>query len=405
MVIMHSRAPLAALLHVYCKHYCQVLLCALVAVLLVLLALVPANTGTPVQKMLTSPMQGGAWVRSPTAAPRVVFVVAQTGYSPGWCRMMLSAIVSRVSVVSIGFGGNYSHTVRISWLLNYMEEAGLRDEDVVVMFDGGDTFFTRPLWAKEAVKDFLAKTAPSADAFNATAVHRGEASAPMLFSTEPKCWAPQVDLVVPSGPEEQYERCRWFYERLWKVANSSADQRLVQSPPSGFRYLTAGLMVGRVWAIREAFKAYASLLAKSDKWWCDQTIWALLFVWSVTQDPVVDPALRTRYGLLSLDYNNSFLLIPRYTPFGSPAIIHFAGPIYIWWRLLPIYLNYTDWFQPLRQSPTFAQEARDLLQTTTVAVFDVKGRESATRFSDVCSLKDVLDPQWLSRTLEKVPGM
>ncbi|RNF02971.1 ESAG-like protein [Trypanosoma conorhini] len=255
--------------------------------------------------------------------------------------MMLSAILSRVSLASIGFGGNYSHTVRISWLLNYMEEAGLRDEDVVVMFDGGDTFFTGLLAAKRAVEGFMTKTAPSADAFNATAVHRGEASAPMLFSAEPPCFAPQVDLVVQYGPEGDYERCCWFYERLWKAANSSADQRLVQSPPSGFRYLTAGGMVGRVWAIREASKAYASLLAKSDEWWCDQSIWALLFMWSVTQDPVVDPALRIRYGLLSLDYNNSFFLTPRKGLFGSPAIIHFPGAYTQWRKKLPGLLNYT----------------------------------------------------------------
>ncbi|RNF01327.1 expression site-associated gene (ESAG-like) protein [Trypanosoma conorhini] len=401
MATMRFCAPLAALPHVYCKHYRQVLLCALVAVSLVLLALVPANTGTPVQQFLFSPTQGGAWVRSPTAAPRVVFVVAQTGYSPGWCRMMLSAILSRVSVVSIGFGGNYSHTVRISWLLSYIEEAGLRDEDVVVMFDGADTFFTGPLAAKWAVEGFVTATAPSADAFDATAVHRGEASAPMLFSAEPPCFAPQVDLVVQYGPEGDYERCCWFYERLWKVAGSSADQRMVQSPPSGFRYLSAGGMAGRVWAIREASKAYASLLAKSDKWWCDQTIWALLYVWSVTQDPVVDPALRIRYGLLSLDYNNSFFLTARYGRFRPSAILHFPGTVRVWRNRLRKLLLYTQWFHPLRCYPTFAQETRALLQNASVAVYDVNRRENAVRFPDVCSLKDVLNRRWLSRPQPK----
>ncbi|RNE99817.1 expression site-associated gene (ESAG-like) protein [Trypanosoma conorhini] len=187
------------------------------------------------------------------------------------------------------------------------------------------------------------------------------------------------------------------------AASSSADQRLVRSPPSEYRHLAAGGMVGRVWAIREASKAYAKLLAKSDKWWCDQSIWALLFVWGVTQDPTVDAALRTRYGLLSLDYNNSFFLTPRKGLFGSPAIIHFPAPISWWRNELPGLLNYTQWFHPLQSSPTFAQETRELLQNTSVKVYGANRRANITRFPDLCSLKDVLDPQWLSQPQEKAP--
>ncbi|RNE95307.1 ESAG-like protein [Trypanosoma conorhini] len=160
-------------------------------------------------------------------------------------------------------------------------------------------------------------------------------------------------------------------------------------------------MVGRVWAIREASKAYASLLAKSDEWWCDQSIWALLFVWSVTQDPVVDPALRIRYGLLSLDYNNSFFLTPRKGLFGSPAVIHFPGAYTQWRKKLPGLLNYTQWFHPLRCYPTFAQVARALLQNASLSVYDVTRRANAVRFPDVCSLNDVLNRRWLSRPQPK----
>ncbi|ESL05802.1 hypothetical protein TRSC58_06536 [Trypanosoma rangeli SC58] len=302
---MHFSPPPGLVRRTLRKHRRQLLLCAVV-VAMALLTLILVSKGAALQRRLFSPTQSSAWARSATAAPRAVFIVAQTSYSPVWCRMMLSAILSNVSVVSIGLGGKYKHSVRPAWLLDYMDDAGLRDEDVVVMFDGGDTFFTGPLGVKRAVEGFLATTAPSADAFNATAVHQGEATAPLLFESDPACWAPQIDLVVPLGPEDHFSRCFWYYERVWKAANSSPGQRLVRPPPWEYRHLAAGGMVGRVWAFREASKAYANLLARSDKWWCDQSLWALLFVWSVTRDPIVDAGLRIRYGLLSLNYNNLF---------------------------------------------------------------------------------------------------
>ncbi|ESL05765.1 hypothetical protein TRSC58_06573 [Trypanosoma rangeli SC58] len=258
---MHFSPPPGLVRRTLRKHRRQLLLCAVV-VAMALLTLILVSKGAALQRRLFSPTQSSAWARSATAAPRAVFIVAQTSYSPGWCRMMLSAILSNVSVVSIGLGGKYKHSVRPAWLLDYMDDAGLRDEDVVVMFDGGDTFFTGPLGVKRAVEGFLATTAPSADAFNATAVHQGEATAPLLFESDPACWAPQIDLVVPLGPEDHFSRCFWYYERVWKAANSSPGQRLVRPPPWEYRHLAAGGMVGRVWAFREASKAYANLFGE-----------------------------------------------------------------------------------------------------------------------------------------------
>ncbi|RNF22129.1 expression site-associated gene (ESAG-like) protein [Trypanosoma conorhini] len=130
--------------------------------------------------------------------------------------MMLSPILSRVSVVSIGFGAKRNHTVRPEWLLNYMEDAGLRGDDVVVMFDGAGTFLPHAPLGKAGSGGLHAKTAPSADAFNATAVHRGAATAPLLFEGGPACWAPHIDLAAPLAPSEHYVRCRWFYELVWR---------------------------------------------------------------------------------------------------------------------------------------------------------------------------------------------
>ncbi|RNC34262.1 expression site-associated gene (ESAG-like) protein, partial [Trypanosoma cruzi] len=272
--------------------------------------------------------------------------------------------------------------------------------DVVVVFDGGDTMFTGPLGIKQAVEDFVATTAPTADAFNATAVHRGEATAPLLFESDPVCYAPQMELMVPWGPQENFAKCGWYYERVWEAAKSSADQRMVRFLASGYRFLAGGGMVGRVWAFREAYKAYASLLATSDKWWCDQSIWSLLHVWSVTRDTNVTADFRIRYGLLSLDYNNTFFLTPRSGAFGSPALYHFPGPPYLWDKM-PTLLNRTTWVDWLRYSPDVMNETRDFVQNATVKIYDADRKAKTIPFPEVCSLNDVLNPEWLALQLSK----
>ncbi|KAF5216173.1 hypothetical protein ECC02_011083 [Trypanosoma cruzi] len=193
---MRSYASLAALLRALGKHYCQVLLRTAV-VLLMLLNFVSLTMDTNVWQVPSIPVYCSVSAPSPTREPRVALIVVQTGYSPGWCRMQVSSILSRESVTTIGMGANYTHTSRPSLLLDCIADEGLRDEDVVVVFDGGDTMFTGPLGIKQAVEDFVATTAPTVDAFNATAVHRGEAAAPLLFESDPVCYAPQMELIVP----------------------------------------------------------------------------------------------------------------------------------------------------------------------------------------------------------------
>ncbi|PWU88522.1 putative expression site-associated gene (ESAG-like) protein [Trypanosoma cruzi] len=396
---MRSYASLAALLRALSKHYCQALLWTAV-VLFMLLNFVSLTIDTNVWQVPSIPVYCSAFAPSPTREPRVALIVVHTGYSPGWCRMQVSSILSRVSVTTIGMGANYTHTSRPSLLLDCITDEGLRDEDVVVVFDGGDTMFTGPLGIKQAVEDFVATTAPTADAFNDTAVHRGEATAPLLFESDPVCYAPQMELMVPWGSPEIFAKCIWYYERVWEAAKSSADQRMVRFLASGYRYLAGGGMVGRVWAFREAYKAYSSLLATSDKWWCDQSIWSLLHVWSVTRDTNVTADFRIRYGLLSLDYNNSFFLTPRSGAFGSPALYHFPGPPYLWDRI-PTLLNRTTWVDWLRYSPDVMNETRDFVQNATVKIYDADRKAKTISFPEVCSLNDVLNPEWLALQLSK----
>ncbi|EAN82217.1 expression site-associated gene (ESAG-like) protein, putative, partial [Trypanosoma cruzi] len=134
---MRSYASLAALLRALNKHHCQVLLWTAV-VLVMLLNFVSLAIDTNVWQVASIPVHCRDSAPSPTREPRVALIVVQTDYSPGWCRMQVSSILSRASVTTIGMGANYTHTSRPSLLLDCITDEGLRDEDVVVVFDGGD---------------------------------------------------------------------------------------------------------------------------------------------------------------------------------------------------------------------------------------------------------------------------
>ncbi|ORC85472.1 expression site-associated gene (ESAG-like) protein, partial [Trypanosoma theileri] len=166
--------------------------------------------------------------------------------------------MSNVSVVTIGIGMKYTHAKRPQWVLEYMEQEGLRDDDVVVVFDGGDTVFTGASRVQQAVDYFMAKTAPTAAKFDATAVQNGKATAPLLFAAHPLCSTPQLELVVTEGPRDSIEKCQWFYKSMFDVAESIPGQRIVQTRGT-YVYLNAGGYVGRVWALRTAFAAFVSL--------------------------------------------------------------------------------------------------------------------------------------------------
>ncbi|ORC85473.1 ESAG-like protein, partial [Trypanosoma theileri] len=126
---------------------------------------------------------------------------------------------------------------------------------------------------------FMAKTAPTAAKFDATAVQNGKATAPLLFAAHPLCSTPQLELVVTEGPRDSIEKCQWFYKSMFDVAESIPGQRIVQTRGT-YVYLNAGGYVGRVWALRTAFAAFVSLAARRSDWTCDQSIWVPLQVWS-----------------------------------------------------------------------------------------------------------------------------
>ncbi|KAH9597227.1 hypothetical protein LSM04_006194 [Trypanosoma melophagium] len=323
---------------------------------------------------------------------RVRFIVVQTRFSHGWCRMLASAILSNVSVEILGYGRKYKHVDRLFWVMEYIEKEKLRDSDVVVVYDGSDTLISGASTVQRAVDRFIATTAPTPDAFDAAAVRRGVATAPVLFSAEANCYHPQLTNNVKWGVSKG--RCISAYWRAYGYwAEGCCD--FAQNKKIRLHYLNAGGYVARVWALKQAFGAYRDLLQQK-RWWCDQSVWGLVYLWSITQDPRMTPDVRIPRGLINLDFHNTFffslhsmrfekdilfwsstaiadvaaggrLPFPLFfgivdSPNATPAILHFNGL----GRNVRFYVermqNHTSWYVETKRSAAAFLKARDILQ-------------------------------------------
>ncbi|EKF26065.1 expression site-associated gene (ESAG-like) protein [Trypanosoma cruzi marinkellei] len=183
--------------------------------------------------------------------------------------------------------------------------------------------------------------------------------------------------------------------------NASADQRMVPFTSTEELFLNAGGMVGRVWAIREALKAYKKIFGLTDKWWCDQSIWALLYVWSLTQTTNVSLDFRIPYGILNLDYHHVFFQVPYGEVVSHPAVIHLPGPQRIWTARMPELMNHTTWFSKLTSPPQKMRDGLTQLSNLFVKIVNCNGETRFRRFGALCSFRKVTDPDWILSPLGK----
>ncbi|KEG15048.1 expression site-associated gene (ESAG-like) protein [Trypanosoma grayi] len=367
-------------------------------------------------------LQPKAAVAHSSSALRVRFVVAQTRRSPGWCKMVASAILSNVSVATVGYGKKYSHMRRLFWVMEYIEEEGLQDRDIIVSYDGSDTLLTGALTVQRALKKFIATTAPTVDAFDAEAVRRGDATAPLLFTAEGNCYHPQLSENVKWGVSKG--RCISLYKR---AEMNALGQKGAEAGGRRKRlhFLNAGGYVARVWALKRAFTAYRSLMGLK-RWWCDQSAWGMLYLWSITQNSSSANEARIPYGIVSLDFQNTFFLsvhgmrlgkdimlwsstsvaeiveggrlpFPLFfnidgIPDATPAILHMNGVGRKDRVVLEENLRgHTSWFVEANRTPEALHAAKDLLQNG--ALLDLHGVSGETKripFGDVCRGIDLI---------------
>ncbi|ORC88805.1 expression site-associated gene (ESAG-like) protein [Trypanosoma theileri] len=328
--------------------------------------------------------------------------------------MLASAILSNVSVETIGYGRRYKHTDRVFWVMQYIEKERLRDSDVVVVYDGADTLFSGASTVQQAVDRFIATTAPTPDAFDAGAVRRGVATAPVLFSAEANCYHPQLTDSGKWGVSKG--RCISAYWRAYNywVGGCSGD---VCNEKLRLHYLNAGGYVARVWALKQTFVAFRDVLQRK-RWWCDQSAWGLVYLWSITQDARMTPDVRIPRGLINLDFHNEFffslhsmrfeidilfwsstaianvvaggrLPFPLFfnivdKPNATPAILHFNGLGRNVGFFLEKMRNHTSWYVENKRSVDAAEKARDMLKSYSRIKVCGDGDCNLALFSQFC---------------------
>ncbi|EAN78343.1 expression site-associated gene (ESAG) protein, putative [Trypanosoma brucei brucei TREU927] len=334
-------------------------------------------------------------------APRISYVVVQNRPSPGWCRMLLSSILTNVSVVTLGMGGWYGNVRRWTWIYNYVWRGEARESDVIVIFDGGDTFFTETHLREDAMKYFLATTPSTPEKFNETEIIQGAMTPPMLFTAEVYCAMPDIDIMVKHPRNTPPGKCRRFYERAFEASTRTGTRAILRMNESGRSYLNGGGVIARVWALREALEAFFRLKKQWFIWRCDQTMWAFVFLWSVTRPSNVKPKLFLRRGIMSLDYETRYFHYPYGKVIKRGAILHFAGSSNVWKETIPRYLSEMSWFKALKNSFTEREAYRRLLETTSVEIHSARGAFRYVKLGTVCPISNVSNPNWLSGELRK----
>ena len=308
--------------------------------------------------------------------PRLFIITVQTKPSPGWCKMLLSHFLTNSArsdgaqpvVINLGWGEAYGHAKRPAWILQWLEEAKLRDEDVVLFADGSDTVFTG-VPRQEILKRFVSATLATKQLASGGGAQPGFPA--LLFNAEANCFHQQTF----SGPwGVKKGRCILAYDELHNQwSTTTMNSSVVQGMRSKFRYLNAGAWIGRVWAVREVFgEAGRRIAAGKGKFWCDQSV-----IGGILLGRVFD-----HITTLGIDQQNQFFLptyhvqygtdvcspqLPQGSPKriqmcasgGTPAVLHFNGKSASSSVLSKQLLAATPWWQ--ENSTTQAEQLKRAL--------------------------------------------
>lgn len=193
-----------------------------------------------------------------------------------------AAAMAGVSLDVIGLGWTwFSFIRRMEIVRSFLDLANVAGDDVVVVAD------VDALWSGESVEDalaaFVASTAASAAehaTYRVRDIREGRRQPPVLFGAEYNCMHAQA---YPSR-----HLCSTGYDVIDAMMASWAQQEGVPLPAehrrtNPFRFLNAGVVVARAWALRRVWAA-ASAFMKShtfyagEEWWCDQSVFGSLYL-------------------------------------------------------------------------------------------------------------------------------
>ncbi|CCD11578.1 hypothetical protein, unlikely [Trypanosoma congolense IL3000] len=135
---------------------------------------------------------------------------------------MLSAIMNKIEIVTIALGALYIHEKRPRWIMEYVENEMLKDEDIIISVDGSDTIVTERENFDRSVEYFTDVSAATEQDFSSDAVMKGIQISPIIFLADPHCYAPQLDNIIDSMHKEHEARCHWFYKYAYEFADKNS---------------------------------------------------------------------------------------------------------------------------------------------------------------------------------------
>eukprot|EP00759_Apiculatamorpha_spiralis_P051546 PhF_6_TR5262/c0_g1_i1/m.7648 len=261
----------------------------------------PPSTGTNSNNVILGDYQLAS-VATPFASSAIGkqtsihFITVQTRKSPAWCKMLLSAAASNITVHTLAWGEHYEHSKRPDWILQFV--AKLSDDDVVVFTDATDVEYGR-ISPQEIINRFLA-------------MKMG-----LVFNAEANCYLQQAF----DGP--------WGVTKAKCIA---AFRRTFPNRTSKWRYLNAGAWIGSVWAVKKFFRAviaHIKVMSAKTKVWCDQSMIGMLLLSGRHSHYVgIDDSNRIFLATLYLDVKHDFCPLGSLTlcpAAPEPAILHFNG--------------------------------------------------------------------------------
>eukprot|EP00755_Sulcionema_specki_P029771 Sspe_Gene.92864::Locus_65627_Transcript_1_1_Confidence_1.000_Length_1169::g.92864::m.92864 len=205
---------------------------------------------------LPSPHRKDAPVPLPLNASPLRAFCFQTKSQRAWCSMLISAVANNFTIDHPAWGESYLHAKRIGWVLDAV--AHLPDDQVVTVNDGTDILFNGS--PDVMLRRFLREERDTGKS--------------LIFNAERSCYAQQAFEAKCS------KSCMWalrkarcisaYRETLWRNGTKGI---------SKWRYLNAGALIGRVWAIRKFFTSVARLTFSDANHrvvrkgiWCDQSM-------------------------------------------------------------------------------------------------------------------------------------
>ncbi|KPI88925.1 hypothetical protein ABL78_1970 [Leptomonas seymouri] len=185
-----------------------------------------------------------------------------------------------LNVIGVGWSW-FAFTRRMEILRSFIDQDGVAGEDILISMDADAILSGEDVY--ESIAAFVASTAASVDehdTYSVRDIRLRRRLPPVLFSAEYNCMHAQA---YPSR-----HLCPTGYNVIDEMMNAWS---LVAGAPlpsehrqvNPFRYLNAGVVVARVWALRRVWAAAQAFMSshvpyEGQEWWCDQSVLGSLYL-------------------------------------------------------------------------------------------------------------------------------